>query len=297
MVQRHLAKAGRATAPRRRADDPACCSAAGSFLVAPALARTLRRLPGRHRRRRGVLPRLRGHGAAARGRLPGLRPAARRPARSCATPAGCARSRFARPGRLVYGGAVADALVRFKHGRQLAPARPLGRCLVPLLDWAAADGVDAVAAGAAAPGAGCAPRGFNQALELVREAIAHRARAGCPRRRLPQSGPIGPAGVTGTPRRWAASRRAVRRSRLAGAFASPIRALVRGRRLLVIDDVMTSGATLAECARTLLDAGASEVRVAALARACRDDGPDEPAPTANRRDPDGFGAVRARVPP
>src|SRR5215213_3648972 len=45
---------------------------------------------------------------------------------------------------LLYGGAVADALVRFKHGSQVAPARTLGRCLVPLLDWGALHGVDAV---------------------------------------------------------------------------------------------------------------------------------------------------------
>jgi predicted amidophosphoribosyltransferase len=53
-----------------------------------------------------------------------------------------------------------------------------------------------------------------------------------------------------------------------GAFAAD-RSLVKGRRLLVIDDVMTSGATLAECARTLLDAGAEDVLVGAVARAVR----------------------------
>jgi predicted amidophosphoribosyltransferase len=62
----------------------------------------------------------------------------------------------------------------------------------------------------------------------------------------------------------------VRRQRLAGAFAVPAPARVRGRRVLVVDDVMTSGSTLAECARTLLEAGAAEVLAGALARATVD---------------------------
>ncbi len=42
-------------------------------------------------------------------------------------------------------------------------------------------------------------------------------------------------------------------------------AVVRARRCLVIDDVVTSGSTLAEAARVLRDAGATEVRAAVLA--------------------------------
>jgi predicted amidophosphoribosyltransferase len=42
---------------------------------------------------------------------------------------------------------------------------------------------------------------------------------------------------------------------------------VRGRRFLIVDDVMTTGATLDGCARALAAAGAREVRVLALARA------------------------------
>ncbi len=75
---------------------------------------------------------------------------------------------------LLYGGAVAEALVRFKHGTQLAPARPLGRCLVPLLDWGALHGVDAVLPVPLHP-ARLRARGFNQSLELIREANAHRS--------------------------------------------------------------------------------------------------------------------------
>jgi ComF family protein len=55
---------------------------------------------------------------------------------------------------------------------------------------------------------------------------------------------------------------------VSGAFAlAPRRAAqARGRRVLLIDDVHTTGATLAECARVLLRAGAAAVDVLTLAR-------------------------------
>jgi predicted amidophosphoribosyltransferase len=44
---------------------------------------------------------------------------------------------------------------------------------------------------------------------------------------------------------------------------------VAGKRVVIIDDVMTTGATVEECARVLKRAGASSIGVLTLARALR----------------------------
>ena len=56
-----------------------------------------------------------------------------------------------------------------------------------------------------------------------------------------------------------------RRDNLRGAFV--VAGDVRGREVLLIDDILTSGATARECAKVLLAAGAAKVWVATVARA------------------------------
>ena len=57
-----------------------------------------------------------------------------------------------------------------------------------------------------------------------------------------------------------------RRANISGAYTVPDRELIEGKRILLIDDIITSGATLSECARTLRTAGAAEVICATVAR-------------------------------
>lgn len=60
---------------------------------------------------------------------------------------------------------------------------------------------------------------------------------------------------------------AQRRANVLGAYAAINAETFRGKRLLLIDDVVTTGATLTECAKTLRLAGAEAVVCATLARA------------------------------
>jgi ComF family protein len=61
-----------------------------------------------------------------------------------------------------------------------------------------------------------------------------------------------------------------RQANLRGAFTVMAPEVLRGRTILLVDDVMTTGATAGECSRVLLRAGAKQVFVATVARAIRE---------------------------
>lgn len=98
-------------------------------------------------------------------------------------------------------------------------------------------------------------RGFNQAFELARRLAPGRADATLLLR------------IRDTPAQSGLSR-SERLRNLDGAFAiEPLRPdAVRGRRVVLVDDVMTSGASLCTAAAVLRAAGASHVAAIVLAR-------------------------------
>lgn len=154
----------------------------------------------------------------------------------------------------VYGEGLRRAIHRLKYGGDLALGDTLSRPLMELLrllNWQV-DLVAPVPIGLAR----LTERGYNQAALLARPIAWGLGWAYCPgglyRRRETRS----QVGLS----------LAERRENVREAFgARPEQ--VRGRSVLVVDDVTTSGATLQACARALLEAGAAQVYGLTLARA------------------------------
>ena len=144
-------------------------------------------------------------------------------------------------------------VLALKHGRGFGLVDWLAEELVAQLDGATADCLVPMPLHPRR----LAERGFNQANELARRV----ARAsGIPLWRTAVVREIDTPHLAGL--RGRERRRAVR-----GAFRAE--ADFSGRRVLVLDDVMTSGATLDELARTLKQRGAVQVTNLVVARTLR----------------------------
>jgi len=165
-----------------------------------------------------------------------------------------------------YEGVLKTLILRCKHEPRVSLARVLGRLLadrLALTDWA--DRIDHVVP-VPLHWSRRIRRGFNQARamagELVRAVPASRGVSGWA---LVRTRPT--PHQTLLPASW-------RRKNVRGAFRARRRANLEGRSVLLVDDVLTSGETIAECARALKKAGVAEVYVAVAATADF----DEPGP-------------------
>jgi ComF family protein len=105
-------------------------------------------------------------------------------------------------------------------------------------------------------------RGFNQS-ELLAGVVGRRSGIAVSDAMTRRRSTNPQAGLTG----------AQRRLNVSGAFAVRKRPHIEGRRVLLVDDVFTTGATAAAAAAALRRAGATRVSVLALARVDRRKGP------------------------
>lgn len=141
-------------------------------------------------------------------------------------------------------------LQQLKYGHQLALAAWFGERLLPLAERLAADLIVPLPLHPERMTA----RGFNQAIEIARPLARATGlpldTAICTRQRA-------------TPPQEGLNLRERRRN-LRNAFAC--NATLAGMHVLLVDDVVTSGATIGECARTLRLHGAREISVLAVAR-------------------------------
>ena len=147
-----------------------------------------------------------------------------------------------------YRGVARDALMTFKLGGERRAARPMAALIAQRVGPIDANVTTFVPASRSS----MAERGFNTAREL--------ARALAPLIRVPCAGLLQKTRETSD---QASLGRADRRSNLAGAF----RARAAADRVVLVDDVMTTGATADACARALRAAGARDVMVLTFARA------------------------------
>lgn len=79
--------------------------------------------------------------------------------------------------------------------------------------------------------------------------------------------------IRNTPPQSRISDSAKRRANVMGTYRAVNRPAIQGKRILLLDDIITTGATASECAKTLLIAGANEVCAAAVAAAVHEKTP------------------------
>ena len=158
----------------------------------------------------------------------------------------------------IYGGTLKEIILLFKYRKYAPLSRPLARYAEAGLAsdprlWKGAHFLVPVPLHPARR----RERGFNQARLLARDLAKLRGMkvlGGC----LVKVRDVPPQ---------AGLRAADREENVKSAYYVRWPARVRGKTLVLVDDVTTTGATLRECARVLIEAGAKDVRAITLAQA------------------------------
>ncbi|MFU7528704.1 ComF family protein [Qipengyuania sp. ASV99] len=156
----------------------------------------------------------------------------------------------------IYNDASRKLILSFKHGGKIALAGLLGRLMAGRLDDP--EGEPPLIVPVPLHRLRIWQRGYNQAALLAQELSRHgkgelAVDALVRQKRTPSLGGLG---------------QEARRMALSGAIAvrSGAGAMIAHRRVILVDDVLTSGATTDACVAALLDAGAASVRIACFAR-------------------------------
>ena len=156
----------------------------------------------------------------------------------------------------VYDEASRGLILKFKHGdhQPFAPlfARWLSRSAAPLLE-----GADAVVP-VPLHRLRLLSRRFNQAAEIARPLARNSGLDYLPDALVRQTHTTTQGGKSARGRRL--------NVRKAFAVSGEGRRRIKGRRILLVDDVLTTGATAEACARALIEAGARAVDLAVVAR-------------------------------
>jgi ComF family protein len=149
-----------------------------------------------------------------------------------------------------YDGVIKELVHHIKYDYARAASSSAAALLTPLVD---ASQFDLITCVPAAP-ARLRQRGFNQA-KLIAQSLAQSTRLPYADLLL-RTKNVHQVGLT----------RAERLEQVQGIFVAHRPELIKGARVLIVDDVITTGATVAECAKMLQAAGAKSVWAVAVAK-------------------------------
>ena len=157
---------------------------------------------------------------------------------------------------VAYGDISRSITIRLKYGRKVALARTMSRYMQPLLGDLPGD---TVFVPVPLHRSRLWRRGFNQSAIVARE-LSRRTGYGVEIDALKR--------VRATPPLKGLNMLQRRRT-VAGAFRTNRQAELRGRNIVLVDDVLTTGSTANACARVLKRAGAARVDLVSWARVIR----------------------------